>query len=159
MNEQYLRPAAVGDALLAASWQMWLASLGAAAVTRDWAEREAAPTFRKLVRDGTVVESRAMRIVGARIENSYSQANTLWSQARRVVATGVQAYARTARTLVRDTLPASLPKVAVTVRTEPAPTKRSTKRARTSAPPVAAHKRAGQSAKATRRSVKATKRG
>ena len=37
----------------AASRQVWLAGLGAAVVTRDWAERSAAPVFRTLVKEGT----------------------------------------------------------------------------------------------------------
>ena len=45
---------------IAASRQVWLASLGAAVVTRDWAQREAGSVFRTLVKEGTAVESKAI---------------------------------------------------------------------------------------------------
>ncbi|MET0855920.1 MAG: phasin family protein, partial [Telluria sp.] len=54
----------VGDAVLAASRQVWLASLGAAVVTREWAQSEAGNVFRTLVKEGTAVESKAIRMVG-----------------------------------------------------------------------------------------------
>ena len=38
----------VGDTVLAASRQVWLASLGAAVVTREWAQSEAGNVFRTL---------------------------------------------------------------------------------------------------------------
>ena len=53
----------VGDTVFAASRQVWLAGLGAAVVTRDWAEKEAAGVFRTLVTEGAAVESRAIRLV------------------------------------------------------------------------------------------------
>jgi hypothetical protein len=99
------------DAVVNASRQVWLAGLGAAVVTREWANKEAATVFRTLVREGTAVESRAMRIVGDRLESSIVQANALWKLARRGVTTTVRAAADTAATLVRDTLPVSLPGV------------------------------------------------
>ncbi len=107
------RAALVSDAVVTASRQVWLAGLGAAVVTRDWAEREGSTVFRTLVREGTAIESRAFRIVGDRLETSFEQANTLWKRARRNVGTKVQAYADTAATLVRETLPASLPKPSI----------------------------------------------
>ena len=64
------RAAALPDAVIAASRQVWLAGLGAAVVTREWADKEAGTMFRKLVREGTIVESRAFRIVGERIDTS-----------------------------------------------------------------------------------------
>ena len=141
----------VGDAVFAAPRQVWLASLGAAVATRDWAEKEARPVFRKLIRQGTAVESRAVRFVGERIETSFTQANTLWKRARRTVSTTVQAYADTAVTLVRETLPASLPRPAMPGAAAPAAAKRKATRA----PSV---KRT--SAKRARRTVKAaSKRG
>ena len=48
----------VSGTVIAASRQVWLAGLGAAVVTRDWAEREAGQVFRTLVKEGTAVESR-----------------------------------------------------------------------------------------------------
>jgi hypothetical protein len=133
LNPNTSRTASVGDYVLTASRQVWLAGLGAAVVTRDWAEKEAGSVFRNLVREGTAVESRAFRYVGDRLETSFVQANTMWKRTRRNVTTTVKAYADTAATLVRETLPASLPKVAMPVRikveTTPA-TKRRVTRAR-----------------------------
>ena len=57
-----------GDAVLAASRQVWLATLGAAAVTREWADKRRAPVFRTLVKEGSAVESQAMRRVGGTCE-------------------------------------------------------------------------------------------
>ncbi|MEP7275049.1 MAG: phasin family protein, partial [Betaproteobacteria bacterium] len=99
----------VGETVLAASRQMWLAGLGAAVVTRDWAEREAGGVMRTLVREGTAVESRAFRIVGNQVETSIDRANHLWKKTRATVETTVRTYADTAVALVRQTLPKSLP--------------------------------------------------
>jgi hypothetical protein len=109
LNTTTPRVASVGDYVLTASRQVWLAGLGAAVVTRDWAEKEAGNTFRRFVREGTAVESRAIRFVGDRLETSFVRANTLWKRTRRNVTTTVRAYADTAATIVRETLPASLP--------------------------------------------------
>jgi hypothetical protein len=98
----------VGDALLAASRQVWLAGLGAAVVTRDWAGKEARPLLRALVKEGTVVESRAIRFVGDRVETSVTRANALLRQTRTTLQSAVK-YAGTARGLVRRALPATLP--------------------------------------------------
>ena len=121
------RAASVGDAFFTASRQVWLAGLGAAVVTRDWAEKEASTVFRNLVREGTTVESRAFRVVGDRLDTSFTQANTLWKRARRTVTTTVKAYADTAATLVRETLPTSLPSIASKTAIRPA-VKRTAKR-------------------------------
>jgi hypothetical protein len=101
----------VGDTVLYASRQMWLAGLGAAVVTRDWAEKEAGNVFRTLIREGSAVESRAIRFVGDRVESSVVRANVLWKKTRATVETTVRAYADTAVSIVRQTLPRSLPKV------------------------------------------------
>ena len=103
----------VGDAVLAASRQMWLAGLGAAVVTRDWAQSEAGQVFRTLVKEGTAVESRTIRLVGDRLEGSFAAANTIWRQARSTVRATVKQAADTAVTLVQSNLPKSLPKVAL----------------------------------------------
>lgn len=116
LNTNTHRAASVGDYVLTASRQVWLAGLGAAVVTRDWAEKEGSTVFRKCVREGTAVESRAIRFVGDRLENSFVQANTLWQRTRRNVTTTVKSYADTAAMLVRETLPASLPRVAMPVK-------------------------------------------
>lgn len=145
MNARTTSAASVGDALVSASRQVWLAGLGAAVVTRDWAEKEAATVFRNLVREVTAVESRAFRFVGDRFESSFVQANAMWKRARRSVTTTVRAYADTAATIVRDTLPASLPVVA-----KPAAANRR-KVAGTRATPVKRAKRATRTAKAAKR--------
>lgn len=100
-----LRTASAGDVLFNASRQLWLAGLGAAVVTREWAEKEAGGVFRTLVREGTTVESRAFRIVGDRLDTSFTRANALWKRARRVLTTSVRGYGDTAATLMRDSLP------------------------------------------------------
>ena len=92
-------------ALRAASRQVWLAGLGAAVVTREWAGKEARPLLRALVREGTAVESRAMRVVGRRIDTSVARADALWRQARDTVEGATRAYADTVVTLVRQALP------------------------------------------------------
>ena len=102
-SSQFTRP--VGGAMLAASRQVWLAGLAAAVVTREWAGKEAAPMLRTLVRQGTVIESRAIRLVGARVETSVTRANALWRQARETLQSTVRDYAGNAVTLARQTLP------------------------------------------------------
>ena len=135
------RAASVGDAVITASRQMWLAGLGAAVVTRDWAEREAGTVFRNLVREGTTVESRAFRVVGDRLDGSFIQANALWKRARHSVAATVKVCADTAATLVRYALPASLPKVTAAARTNAKPVaKRTVKRTRKATTPRLAPK-------------------
>ncbi len=107
----YTRTTPVGDAVVNASRQVWLASLGAAVVTRDWAQSEAGNVFRTLVKEGTAVESKAMRIVGDGIEGSFTRANAIWKQARTTVQSTVKQAAETAVTLVQSRMPKSLPKV------------------------------------------------
>lgn len=86
----------IGEAVLAASRQVWLASLGAAVVTRDWAQSEATEAFRTLVKEGTTVESRVIRLLGNRFEASFALANSVWKQARASVQTTVRDIAGTA---------------------------------------------------------------
>ncbi|MEO8486796.1 MAG: phasin family protein [Betaproteobacteria bacterium] len=102
-----------GEAIVAASRQVWLASLGAAVVTREWAENEAGALFHTLVKEGTAVESRTFRKVGERFESSFTMANDFWRTARDSMAHTVKQAADTATTLVRDKLPKRLPKVAL----------------------------------------------
>jgi len=157
LNTLNTRATYVGDTLMRASRQFWLAGLGAAVVTRDWAEKEGGVVFRNLVREGTVIESRAIRFVGDRLENKFSQANTMWKRTRRNVTTTVKAYADTATTLVRETLPASLPKLAmpVSVKVEAKPAaKRKVARAKR-----AVTTRANAAAKRAKRTVRSAKRG
>ena len=72
----------VADAALVASRQVWLAGLGAAVVTREWARKDAGHMFRALVKEGSTVESRAVRVLGRKIESSIALATTTWNRAR-----------------------------------------------------------------------------
>lgn len=90
-----------GNYVVNASRKMWLASLGAAVVTREWAQSQAPAVFRNLVKEGTLVESRTMRVMGDSLEGTFSRANTMW---RRAQATVKQA-ADNAVTLVSSNLP------------------------------------------------------
>lgn len=148
---QHVRSAPTGEALFAASRQVWLAGLGAAVVTREWAQNEAGALFRTLVKEGTAVESRTFRLVGERVESSISMANDLWRQTRSSVTHTVKQAVDTATTFVRETLPTRLPKVELPIAFRAKPKKtRAAKTVRASA------KRAAKGAK---RSVKrATKR-
>jgi hypothetical protein len=144
-----IRSNPVGDAVINASRQVWLASLGAAVVTRDWAQSEAGAAFRTLVKEGTAVESRTIRLVGDRIEGSFAVANSFWKQARTTVRATVKQAADTAVTLVQNNLPKSLPKVKLPAMLTPAATAKASKRT----------KRATPAAKTTTRATKAVKRG
>jgi hypothetical protein len=104
-------PFQFGEDALAASRQVWLASLGAAVVTRDWVQTEATKTFKTLVKEGTVVESRAVSFVGDRIEGSMNRANRLWKQTRHTVETTVKQAADAAVTIANSALPKSLPRI------------------------------------------------
>ena len=114
--------------VLAASRQFWLATLGAAAVTREWAEKEAGTVFRALVKEGTVVETHAMRVVGRRIETSMARASALADDARTGVRASVQTIARVASHL-RSRLPVIRARLAVD--TAPAKPTRPSKTSRT----------------------------
>lgn len=154
LNTINVRAANVGDTVFVTSRQVWLASLGAAVVTRDWAEKEAGTVFRNLVKEGSIVESRAVRIVGDRLETSFERANALWRSARSTVTSTVKTYADTAVALVRE-LPRSLPHIEVPAgKARTAATKRARRAAKT------AKTNAAAAAKKTRRTVKrAVKRG
>jgi len=112
LNSLQYKSQQVSGNVLAASRQVWLAGLGAAVVTREWAEREAATVLRTLVKEGTAVESKAFRMVGNRVETSLTRANAMWKKTRATVETTVRTYADTAVTLVRQSLPKSLPGLA-----------------------------------------------
>jgi hypothetical protein len=150
-----LRTSPVGDAVLHASRQVWLASLGAAVVSREWAQAEAGNVFRTLVKEGTAVESKTIRMVGDRLENSFATANSLWKHARSTVQSTVRHAADTAVTIVQNNLPKSLPKVTLPAMLTPAKPKaaarkRATKAKRVAktrtAPVVKRAKRAGRAA-------------
>jgi hypothetical protein len=99
----------VGDTVFAASRQIWLAGLGAAVVTRDWAEKEAVGVFRTLVNEGAAVESRAIRLVGDQVGASMAKASTVWKHTRTTVENAARVYADTAVGIVSQSLPALLP--------------------------------------------------
>ncbi len=99
-----------GDAVLAASRQVWLASLGAAVVSREWAQAEAGNVFRTLVKEGTAVESKAIRIVGEGLEGSFTRANAVWRQTRSTVESTVRQLAETAVTWRRKRSRARCPR-------------------------------------------------
>jgi hypothetical protein len=102
-------PLQFGEAALAASRQVWLAGLGATVVTRDWVQTEAGDMFKTLVKEGTVVESRAIRFVGDQIETSVTRANTVWKRTRRTVESSVKQAATAAVDFAQQVLPKSLP--------------------------------------------------
>ena len=104
-----LQPNRIGEAAIAASRQVWLASLGAAVVTRDWVQTEAGGAFKALVKEGSVVESQAFRFVGDRLETSISMANTAWKETRRTVESTVKQAADAAVSFAQQVLPRSLP--------------------------------------------------
>lgn len=101
----------IAGAVRHASRQLWLAGLGAAALTRDWAESGAGPMFRSLVKEGTLVEARTIRVVGDRLETSYTRVNSVWRRARAAVQSSVRDAADSAVSLVQKGLPRSLPQV------------------------------------------------
>jgi pyruvate/2-oxoglutarate dehydrogenase complex dihydrolipoamide acyltransferase (E2) component len=114
MNKQAsmnFQPGHLSEAAMAASRQMWLASLGAAVVTRDWVQNEAGTVLKTLVKEGTAVESRAIRFVGDQIETSMTRANTVWRHTRRTVESTVKQAAETAVSFAQQVLPKSLPKI------------------------------------------------
>lgn len=141
-----------GNYVLNAYRQVWLAGLGAAVITRDWAQSEAAPMFRNLVKEGTLVESRTIRIVGDRIEGSVARANAVWTRARSTMSDTVRQAADTAVTLVQNNLPKSLPKV--TLPSMLAPAKPAKKRAAKASRPGKARKTVKRAKRAKARAAK-----
>ena len=104
-------PRQIGESALAASRQVWLASLGATAVTRDWVQGEAGHVFKKLVKEGNVVEANAVRVVNERLGPSIARANTAWRRTRRSVETTVKQAAAVVVDYAERVLPKALPKV------------------------------------------------
>lgn len=100
-----------GEAALAASRKVWLASLGATAVTRDWVESEGGDMFRSLVKQGTAVESRAIRYLGNRVETSFTRANAMWRKTRNTVETTVKQAATSMVDYAQQAMPRSLPRI------------------------------------------------
>lgn len=144
LNAFQQRANRVGDSVFAASRQVWLAGLGAAVVTRDWAEKEASGVFRALVKEGTAVESRAIRLVGDRVESSVTKANVVLKRTRAAIGGVVRTYTNTAMGVVQS-LPRFLPEGALPAK---APVRRNAKVARKPASKV--------TRKAVKRATKAT---
>jgi hypothetical protein len=113
-------PRQIGESALAASRQVWLAGLGATAVTREWVQGEAGHVFKRLVKEGNVVEANAVRVINERIGPSIARANTAWRQTRRTVETTVKQAAAAAVDYAERVLPKSLPKVHVATAPKPA---------------------------------------
>lgn len=88
----------VADAALAASRQVWLAGLGAAIVTRDWARNDAGHLFRTLVKEGEAVETRAVRVIGKQVDSSLVIAASTWNKARHTALSTVNGLIDTAAT-------------------------------------------------------------
>jgi hypothetical protein len=86
------------ETVLAASRQVWLAGLGTVGISRDWAQHRASDVFKRLVKQGSVVESQAIRIIGSRVETSIATAEALWNQARQTVMNTVSTVAENAAT-------------------------------------------------------------
>jgi hypothetical protein len=108
-SSAHLQPTRLSETAINASRQVWLASLGAAVVTRDWVQTEAGDMFKSLVKEGTVVESQAVRFVGHRLETSFSAANSAWKETRRTVESTVKQAADAAVSFAQQVLPRSLP--------------------------------------------------
>jgi hypothetical protein len=108
-SSAHLQPTRLSETAINASRQVWLASLGAAVVTRDWVQTEAGDMFKSLVKEGTVVESQAVRFVGHRLETSFSAANSVWKETRRTVESTVKQAADAAVSFAQQVLPRSLP--------------------------------------------------
>jgi hypothetical protein len=79
----------MADTALAAPRQLWLAGLGAAIATRQWAANDAGEMFRSLVKEGEVVEGRARRVIGKQVDNSIALATSAWNSARHTTLTTV----------------------------------------------------------------------
>ena len=102
-----------GDLMLAAPRQVWLATLGAAAVAREWAEKEAGTMFRSLVQEGSAVESRAIQRIGAGADAVTRRATRLARSTRSGVTASVATLADAASTFVRAKLPALRSPIAI----------------------------------------------
>jgi hypothetical protein len=120
-------------AMLAAPRQIWLATLGAAAVTREWAEKEAGALFRTLVKEGSAVETHAIRYIGNRVDTTVKAANTFARETRKGIDASVASLGR-----VASRLRTRLPSVRARIDVDSAP----------------ARKNAGKAARATKKRVR-----
>jgi hypothetical protein len=94
MND--MKASRLADAAFAASRQVWLAGLGAAAVTRHWAKNDAGNTLRALIKEGSAVETQAIRVLGSSVETSLATASSIWNRTREQVRATVTSLADTA---------------------------------------------------------------
>jgi hypothetical protein len=106
MND--LNASRLADAAFAAPRQVWLAGLGAAAVTRQWAKNDAGNTLRALIKEGSAVETQVIRVLGSGVETSLATASSIWTRTREQVRATVTALA--------DTAVAALPKLKTPVK-------------------------------------------
>ena len=130
----------IAEAAFNASRQVWLAGLGAAAVTREWARTEAGKTFRTLVKEGSALETKAIRDLSERVETSVATATSLWRQTRATVVTAANTIAENASTAL------SKFKAPAIVRSAPAKARKAVKATKKSA------------ARTTRRTKRATRK-
>jgi hypothetical protein len=137
----------IADVAFAASRQVWLAGLGAAAVTRQWARNEAGNTLRALIKEGSAVETQAIRAFGNGFETSLSTASSIWSRTRKQLQATV--------TTLADTASAALPQLKAIAATRKSPVAKPRK----AAGKTASTKTASTRSKATpARSIKRTTR-
>jgi hypothetical protein len=95
-NRSVISANALAESALFASRQAWLAGLGAASISREWARHEAGNTFRALVRKGSAVEKNAIQSIGGRVESSVATAASLWRVARVTALAAANRVAETA---------------------------------------------------------------
>jgi hypothetical protein len=106
-NRSVVSANALAESALFASRQAWLAGLGAASISREWARHEAGNTFRALVRKGSTVEKNAIQVIGGRVESSVAIATSLWRVARATALATANRLAETAASaLPRVRIPA-----------------------------------------------------
>jgi poly(hydroxyalkanoate) granule associated protein phasin len=125
----------MADAAWAASRQVWLAGLGAATVTRQWAANDAGPMFKSLVKEGAVVEGRARRVLGKQVGNSVALATSVWNTARHTAITAVNGLVDAAATKLpslraaRQAAPAKSKRRSTAKARKPRATKRTSRKA------------------------------
>jgi hypothetical protein len=124
-NALRLRIPSAGEAMIAVPRQFWLASLGAAAVTRDWAAKDARPMFRALVKEGATVESAALRRAERQVNVSVKRATALVQDVR----TGVTASAHKL-SVIASSLTRRFPTVRARVDVESTPARKRATKAR-----------------------------
>lgn len=110
----------VAGAAFAAPRQVWLAGLGAAIATREWARNDVGHVFKTLVKQGSQVETRAIHTIGRRIDSSIVQATTAWNRAREAGQAIVKGLVEAATTAFPNLKAGSVNKHAVKDAAKPA---------------------------------------